>query len=593
MEWLNPAGAWAFLGVLPVIALYILKTRAKRVPVPSLLLWRKTQERAQQSRPFEKLQNRLLLWLQLLMVALLALALMRPATMGGSRAEAVLIFDLSASMQTVNERGVSRLEEAKRQALELLDGMHEQDAVSVFTAGGALRQQVTRSTDHALVRRAIEALEAENGGASLSGAIALARAMQRDLPELAIYVYTDDASVQAENVNLLGVGQAMPNRSILDASLQPESGTAFARVTAWGEDGEAELECLADGALCDVRTVRLASGESQGVRFAVPEGTQRVEVRFTQKDALAVDDARYAAGQARREKNALLVTEGNVFLERALALKEGLYVVKASPEDALAAAGYDLYIYDGTLPETLPETGAVLAVNPPSDVLAFQPGEEKNAGVSLRAAARGEAAELCQNLLLNDVAIKTYRPLSGGTPVLLNGSDALLSISNEAGRRSAALAFDLHESNLPLQADFPVLIQNLLAYLLPDTAAAVENAACGESVAFALDARCVSAFVQAPSGKQLPLEGSALENTDEIGVYTLVEALENGEKRETAFALHAPASEYDTCQAAPQASDEAKRDTAGGYREWTVWLLAALFAVMLLEWEVSRRGTGI
>lgn len=167
-------------------------------------------------------------------------------------------------MQTVNERGVSRLEEAKRQALELLDGMHEQDAVSVFTAGGALRQQVTRSTDHALVRRAIEALEAENGGASLSGAIALARAMQRDLPELAIYVYTDDASVQAENVNLLGVGQAMPNRSILDASLQPESGTAFARVTAWGEDGEAELECLADGALCDVRTVRLASGESQG-----------------------------------------------------------------------------------------------------------------------------------------------------------------------------------------------------------------------------------------------------------------------------------------------------------------------------------------
>lgn len=79
-----------------------------------------------------------------------------------------------------------------------------------------------------------------------------------------------------------------------------------------------------------------------------------------------------------------------MFLERALALKEGLYVVKASPEDALAAAGYDLYIYDGTLPETMPETGAVLAVNPPSDVLAFQPGEEKNAGVSLRAAARGE-----------------------------------------------------------------------------------------------------------------------------------------------------------------------------------------------------------
>ena len=34
------------------------------------------------------------------------------------------------------------------------------------------------------------------------------------------------------------------------------------------------------------------------------------------------------------------------------------------------------------------------------------------------------------------------------------------------------------------------------------------------------------------------------------------------------------------------------RDTSS-YREWTGWVLAALFAVMLLEWEVSRRGAGI
>ena len=581
------------MGVVPVIALYLLKTKAKRVTVPSLLLWRKTQERSQQSRPFEKLKNQLLLWLQLLMVALLALALMRPVTPGGSSAEAVLIFDLSASMQTVNEQGVSRLDEAKRQALEMLDGMHEQDAVSVFTAGGLLRQQVVRSTDHALVRRAIEAIEAENGGADLSGAIALASAMQRDLPDLAVYVYTDDVSVQAENVNLMGVGQSMPNRSILDVNIQPESGTAFARAIAWSWDGEAELECFADGALCDVRIVYLTDGESQGVRFNVPDGTRRVEVRFSKGDALAVDDARYAVSQAGRERSALLITEGNVFLERALALREGLDVVKASSEDAPAASGYDLYIYDGILPEAFPETGAILAINPALDVLDIQPGEAKSAGILLRAGTRGQAEALCRNLLLNGVAIKTYRPLTGGTPVLLSGGDALLSISNEAGRRAAAFAFDLHESNLPLQADFPVLIQNLLTYLLPDTAAAVENADCGETVAFALDARCVSGFVQTPSGKQVMLEGTALERTGEIGVYTLVETLEDGGQRETDFALHAPAAEYDTRQVAPKSNDELKRDAARGYREWTVWLLAALFAVMLLEWGVSRRGTGI
>lgn len=51
MQWLNPAGAWAFLGLLPVIALYLLRRKAKRVPVPSLMLWRKTEERARQTSP--------------------------------------------------------------------------------------------------------------------------------------------------------------------------------------------------------------------------------------------------------------------------------------------------------------------------------------------------------------------------------------------------------------------------------------------------------------------------------------------------------------------------------------------------------------
>ena len=99
MEWLNPAGAWAFLGFLPVIALYVLKRKARRTPVPSLLLWKKTEERTRQNRPFQRLRSQLLLWLQLAMVALLALALMRPVTAGGLKGESVFVFDLSANLK--------------------------------------------------------------------------------------------------------------------------------------------------------------------------------------------------------------------------------------------------------------------------------------------------------------------------------------------------------------------------------------------------------------------------------------------------------------------------------------------------------------
>ena len=168
----------------------------------------------------------------------------------------------------------------------------------------------------------------------------------------------------------------------------------------------------------------------------------------------------------------------------------------------------------------------------------------------------------------------------------------MLALSEEGGRRAAVLGFDLHDSNLPLKADFPVLVHNLLSWLLPDAAASVEAAGCGMPVSFVLDARSVSAWVETPDGRQSALEGNSFSDTDAPGVYRLVETLEDGQMREMAFALHIPPEESDTLTV-PASMEGAQAQGTSGYREWTGWVLVALFAVMLLEWEVSRRGAGI
>lgn len=592
MEWLNPAGVWAFLGFLPVIALYVLKRKARRTPVPSLLLWKKTEERTRQNRPFQRLRSQLLLWLQLAMVALLALALMRPVTAGGLKGESVFVFDLSASMQAVNEQGVSRMEEAKRQALDLLSGMRDGDAVTVLAAGTSFSPVVSRSTDHALAEHAIRSLEAGNGGADLSGALSLAAAMKRETFGMEIYVFTDSTVEIPQDAHLRAVGEGASNVSLMDMSLQPEENTAFVRLVSWGGDAQVEVECYADGALCDVRAVSLTDGESQGVLLTVPEGTRSAMARVSPGGALAVDDTRWAVAQSRRQYTALLVTEGNVFLEEALRLRPELNLVLASPQDVQAATGCDLYIYDGVLPQTLPETGAVWAVNPTEAVAGIMPGEAAQGDGTLRAATGEEAAAICEHLLLTDVAIRSFRPLSGGMPVLLSGGQPMLALSEEGGRRAAVLGFDLHDSNLPLKADFPVMVQNLLSWLLPDAAASVEAAGCGMPVSFVLDARSVSAWVETPDGRQSALEGNSFSDTDAPGVYRLVETLEDGQMREMAFALHIPPEESDTLTV-PASIEGAQAQGTSGYREWTGWVLVALFAVMLLEWEVSRRGAGI
>ena len=517
---------------------------------------------------------------------------MRPVTAGGLKGESVFVFDLSASMQAVNEQGVSRMEEAKRQALELLSGMRDGDAVTVLAAGASFSPVVSRSTDHALAEHAIRSLEACNGGADLSGALSLAAAMKRETSGMEIYVFTDSTVEIPQDAHLRAVGEGASNVSLMDMSLQPEENTAFVRLVSWGGDAQVEVECYADGALCDVRAVSLTDGESQGVLLTVPEGTRSAMARVSPGGALAVDDTRWAVAQSRRQYTALLVTEGNVFLEEALRLRPELNLVLASPQDVQAATGCDLYIYDGVLPQTLPETGAVWAVNPTEAVAGITPGEAAQGHGTLRAATGEEAAAICEHLLLTDVAIRSFRPLSGGMPVLLSGGQPMLALSEEGGRRAAVLGFDLHDSNLPLKADFPVLVQNLLSWLLPDAAASVEAAGCGMPVSFVLDARSVSAWVETPDGRQSALEGNSFSDTDAPGVYRLVETLEDGQMREMAFALHIPPEESDTLTG-PASMEGAQAQGTSGHREWTGWVLVALFAVMLLEWEVSRRGAGI
>ena len=590
MEFLRPSGIWALTALIPVILLWILKKRAKRETVPSLLLWKRMESETPQSKPFQKLRSRLLLWLQILMVLAFTFALMRPATTGGAQGDAVFIFDLSASMQAVDSEGVSRMERAKKQALQTLDGLRDADAVTVLTAGASFEQPLSRSSDHAQAHRVIEALQAENGVGDMDGALALARALRRDIESLRVYVFTDDATLSLSDAALCAVGEPGENRALLDATMQPESATAFARLKNYGAACETTLECYADGALCDVRTVALDANEETGVRFSLPETAETVEIRIADEDALAADNVRYAVRQTQTKRTALLVTGGNIFLERALGLDGSLTVDLAAPGDAQTAAEYDLYVYDGAMPETLPETGAILALNPGRDVLGVSVGTAAGVSSALRAAAGETAREICRNLLLEDIAIRTAAPLSGGTPVLQAGGECLLAVDEDGAHRAAVVGFDVHDSNLPLKADFPVLIQNLLAYLLPDPAAEIENAVCGESVVIAYDVRSTEVSVRTPSGKTAALAGGRLSQTQEIGLYTLRERFADGTSRETRFALHIPAQESNTLSVADSSAGTQSEETGRGYREWTLWALLALFALAIAEWEVSRRG---
>ena len=98
---LGPAG-WLAVGLVPpaIFALYFLKLKRQPLEVPSTYLWKRSIEDLHVNSLWQRLRQNLLLFLQLLLVALAMFALLRPGWEGtkldGDRF--VFLIDNSASM---------------------------------------------------------------------------------------------------------------------------------------------------------------------------------------------------------------------------------------------------------------------------------------------------------------------------------------------------------------------------------------------------------------------------------------------------------------------------------------------------------------
>ncbi len=590
MQFLEPMGAWALLALAAVLAFYLLKRQYEERTVPSTYLWRMALRDESASRPLERLRRSLLLILQLLAAALFALALMRPALPGHTAGEFVIVLDASASMQAADETGRTRMEEARQRAEELVRGLNALDRVTVLRAGTNV-DVLTSRADRQTAIAAIRAAQSGSGGARMEEALSLARAMAQEIEGLGICVFSDASIAPVEGASLYAVGAAAENRALVSLAVEETAsgGRAVARVANYGAACEIQLEGYADGVLCDVRTAQAGAGETVSVSFDVPPGAQRVEARLANGGALALDDARWWRRAEDTRRTVVLAGEGNLFLEAALALRADIDVVRASVEEAPAIEGAQLYIFDGVLPQTLPQSGSLLCVNPPegADIL----------GISVAGAQTPQGAvhagdRFSENLSLAGVALRTYRPLSGGEAILLCGDDAIAAWAESGAQRAAVIGFDLSDSNLPVKYDFPVLMLQLLDALAPDASMGVADAVVGEAVPVTASARAEAVSVITPAGESVslapPFPAAPFTGADEVGEYALVETLPEGEERAW-FAVYMPAAESDVRAVAEDAAQAGGGAVRAAGREMTMWAVLLLLAALMLEWWVSRR----
>ena len=140
MTWAAPL-AFGWLALMALIGLfYLLRPKRQRIAVASLLLWQRTIQRERDESWLDWLKRHLLLILQLLVVAALALALARPECTGTRSVgpPVAIVVDASMSMQ-IDDVGRPRIEAAKDQAIGFVRQLPADVRVSVLSAEGAPR----------------------------------------------------------------------------------------------------------------------------------------------------------------------------------------------------------------------------------------------------------------------------------------------------------------------------------------------------------------------------------------------------------------------------------------------------------------------
>ena len=133
LTWLTPLAGAILAGVVvpPLLALWFLKLRRRPRVVSSTLLWTRSLADLRANAPFQRLRPSVLLFLQLLLIGLIAVAIAQPESDGlvDAGGRYVLLIDRSASMNaSEGERAEdrTRLDIAKDAAIarvpELLGG---------------------------------------------------------------------------------------------------------------------------------------------------------------------------------------------------------------------------------------------------------------------------------------------------------------------------------------------------------------------------------------------------------------------------------------------------------------------------------------
>lgn len=539
MNFLSPIGLLGLIGIPVLILIYIIKSKYQERVIASTYIWELSERFLTKKSPLSKLSGLLSLLLQILTVLFLSFALAHPIiSIPNAAKNYVMILDTSGSMNIS-----TRLDDAKNEMLGIVEDAKNDSTFTIITSGSNSSKLCENLTNKDKVVQTINSIKPTTLSSNNDEAIALAQEIFNEDSSSLVYLFSDKQYLSAENIEIVNVAKDEYNASInsLYYKQSDETITFMGDVTSYAKDCNLTLKLFLDDEF--VQEIELSCIKDVAKEFSFEIATQEFEkasVKIVTEDDLSLDNEYVLYGNESIDNyKILLVSDEPFYLKSILNVFSTATLNTISTNSYANQTGYDLYVFDGYSPSSLPEDGSIWLFNVKQNIansgFTSQESITLNEGAKLKVSPSNDEVfkTLSQNLFGNEIVVskfQSYSLISSYTTIMYYQNHPMIFAGvNSNGNRQVVFSFDLHDSNLPLLLDYIILFNNMIKYSLPSLCEQT-SFYCGDELVLNNVPNLENIRINTPSGYSTYLtieDGFAKYRLTEIGTYE-IKAIVNG-----------------------------------------------------------------
>lgn len=657
MSLLAPLGFLGLIGLGLLILIYILKPNSQQKLVSSTFVWRLSLKYRRKKIPISKLRNILILICQILIIILCSFIMASPvhSIEQDVADEKVVIVDASASM-LAQHNNVTRYKRAVDRAKEKVDEVLANDngVVSVVLAGAESEVLIQRATPD--MRFEVDAVfddllatdkdgvfeRCTFGTGDINGAVSDAEEIVYDNDSAEVLLYTGTTYVEKSGITIVNIAEVGEwNAAILDCRAQLEDGFYVFEVdvASYGADRELTVSGIVHGAnrkkegedyvaqdvVLTTKREMFVSDEVKTLSFITAEEFVQVytfeDVSFSiekSDDSFSYDNyfcLYNGNSDSRSIKVEYYSSRPNSFVPMTIGAIRGTY---ANRQDITITHirngepiidGFDLYIFEHTMPTDLPTDGVVILIDPDKVPRGLR-------GVALDTSAKvtgdfylapGDSHPLVNHLDWSTIYVSSYTRMrydadSGFSTPLFCAGDPALAVKNTVNSKVVIMPYSLNDTAFPGIVHLSTLFRNVFQYFFPFTM--TEDTDDMETILSSNNVYSVNESIRLRTrGAQLALTGGGLEQAFDInagdyqttniqrsGTYTLTQEVISGTLITDTFFVQIPNAEsYINKQADILVTRIDKETKVTVNIDLIIYFAAVMTLLLVAEWWLHSR----